>query len=225
MKKAFLFLGMMLVFSIATVVSASAQDPITLVIQQAIKKAIIAVDLKIQRLQTKTIWLQNAQKVVENEMAKLKLDQITGWVQKQRDLYKDYFDELWRVKDVLVYYHRVKDITTQQMALVKEYKKAWQGVQQDRHFSPDEIKYIAQVYTGIMEESVKNLEQVALVIHSFTTQMSDAKRLEIINQAADDLQQNYTDLKAFHARNIQLSLQRAKDEHDIAVVKKLYGIQ
>jgi hypothetical protein len=43
-----------------------AQDPITLIIKQGIKKVIIAVDLKIQRLQTKTIWLQNAQKVVEN---------------------------------------------------------------------------------------------------------------------------------------------------------------
>lgn len=224
MKKKFAFLVAAIVLTITTT-SVSAQDPITLIIQQAIKKVIVAVDLKIQRLQTKTIWLQNAQKVVENEMSKLKLDQITDWVQKQKDLYKDYFHELWMVKDVLVYYHKVKEITVQQVALVKEYKKAWQGVQQDGHFSPEEVKYIGDVYTGIIEESLRNLEQVSLVINSFQTQMSDAKRMEIINAASEALQQNFTDLKGFNTQNIQLSLQRSKDEHDVAVVKALYGLR
>src|SRR5665213_3152861 len=158
-----------------------AQDPITLIIKQGIKKVIIAVDLKIQRLQTKTIWLQNAQKVVENTMSKLKLDQITDWVQKQKDLYQNYFNELWKVKDVLSYYHRIKEIIQQQIALVKEYHKAWNGVQQDGHFTKDEVLYIGQVYSGIIDASLKNLDQVALVINSFTTQMTDAKRMEIIN--------------------------------------------
>jgi len=202
-----------------------AQDPITLIIKQGIKKVIIAVDLKIQRLQTKTIWLQNAQKVVENSMSKLKLGQITDWVQKQKDLYQNYFDELWKVKDVLSYYHRIKEITEQQIALVKQYHAAWNGVRQDDHFTADEILYIGQVYNGIIDASLKNLDQVALVINSFATQMSDARRMEIINRAADAMQTNLNDLKSFNQQNIQLSLQRSKDENDIAVVKKLYGIQ
>lgn len=202
-----------------------AQDPITLIIKQGIKKVIIAVDLKIQRLQTKTIWLQNAQKVVENTMSKLKLGQITDWVQKQKDLYQNYFVELWKVKDVLSYYHRIKEITEQQIALVKQYHAAWNGVRQDGHFTADEILYIRQVYNGIIDASLKNLDQVALVINSFATQMSDARRVEIINRAADAMQTNLNDLKSFNQQNIQLSLQRSKDENDIAVVKKLYGIQ
>ena len=40
-----------------------------------------------------------------------------------------------------------------------------------------------QVYTGILDESVKNIDQLQLVINAFVTQMSDAKRLEIINTA------------------------------------------
>lgn len=202
-----------------------AQDPITLIIKQGIKKVIIAVDLKIQRLQTKTIWLQNAQKVVENTMSKLKLDQITDWVQKQKDLYQNYFDELWKVKDVLSYYHRIKEITEQQIALVKEYHKAWNGVRQDGHFTADEVLYIRQVYTGIIDASLKNLDQIALVINSFATQMTDAKRMEIINRAADAMQTNLNDLRSFNSQNIQLSLQRSKDENDVAVVKKMYGLQ
>src|SRR5665213_3822512 len=202
-----------------------AQDPITLIIKQGIKKVIIAVDLKIQRLQTKTIWLQNAQKVVENTMSKLKLDQITDWVQKQKDLYQNYFAELWEVKDVLSNYHRIKEITQQEIALVKDYHQAWNGVQQDGHFTPNEVLYIGQVYTGIIDASLKNLDQIALVINSFTTQMTDAKRMEIINRAADAMQTNLNDLRSFNSQNILLSLQRSKDENDVAVVKKMYGLQ
>jgi hypothetical protein len=201
-----------------------AQDPVTLVIKQGIKKVVIAVDLKIQRLQTKTIWLQNAQKLIENTMSKLKLDQITDWVQKQKDIYQDYFDELWKVKNVL-YYHRIKEIYQQQIDLVKEYHKAWCGVQSDGHFTSDEVDYIGRVYTGIIDASVKNLDQIDLVINSFTTQMSDAKRIEIINRTADAVHENLSDLRSFNQQNIQLSLQRSKDENDVAVVKKMYGLQ
>lgn len=76
---------------------AKAQDP-TEIIKEGVKKVIRAVDLQIQRIQTKTIWLQEAQKTLENAMQKLHLDEITDWVQKQKDLYSEYFDELWKVK-------------------------------------------------------------------------------------------------------------------------------
>jgi hypothetical protein len=90
---------------------------------------------------------------------------------------------------------------------------------------PDEVNYIGTVYTGIIDASLKNLDQITLVINSFTTQMSDAKRMEIINRAADAVQENLNDLKTFNQQNIQLSLQRSKDENDIAAVKKMYGLQ
>ena len=117
------------------VVTANAQLPVAEIIKAGIKKVIVAVDLKIHRLTTKTIWLQNAQKVGENTMSKLKLDQITEWVQKQKDLYQKYFDELWKVKEVLSAYHQVKEITKQEIALVQQYHAAWNGVRQDGHFT------------------------------------------------------------------------------------------
>jgi predicted transcriptional regulator YheO len=202
-----------------------AQDPITLIIQQGIKKVIVAVDLKIQRLQNRVIWLQNAQKVVENTVSKLRLAEISDWVEKHRDLYSNYFDELWKVKDMVSYYHKVRDVSNRQILLVSEYKKAWSGVQRDKHFAPGEITYIGKVYSGIMKESLKNLEQVITVIQSFSLQMTDAKRIELINSAADALEQNYIDLKTFSNQNVRLSLQRSRDEGEIAVVRKLYGIQ
>ncbi len=204
--------------------AAQSQTAILEIIKAAVIKVIKAVDLKIQRLQNKTIWLQNAQKVLENKMSELKLTEIGDWVQKQKTLYADYFDELWKVKNIITTYQKVREIIQNQVKLVSEYSRALALFKQDKNFTEKEITYMYEVYSGILDESVKNLEQIQLVISAFVTQMSDAKRMEIINTASENIEQNISDLRQFNQENIKVSLQRAKDKNDIDVVKKLYGL-
>lgn len=201
-----------------------AQDPITLIIREGVKKAIKAIDLKIQRMQNETIWLQNAQKAVENKMSQLKLNEISDWVEKQRDLYADYFDELWKVKSSLTNYYRVKEIIVKQVQLVNELKHAFALFKRDEHFTSEELHYMSSVYQGILEKSFQNLEEVFLIISAYVTQMSDAERLEIIHNASDRMEQNLIDLRQFNHQNIMLSIERAKDKQSIDVVRKLYGL-
>lgn len=198
--------------------------PILEIVKAVTKKVINAIDLRIQKLQNKTIWLQNAQKQVENVLSKLKLDEISDWTQKQKDLYKGYYEELAKVKSIITYYQRIREITKKQTQLVQEYERAWNLIKQDTHFKDSEIQYMERVYTGILEESVKNIDQIFLILDSFATQMSDLKRLEIINKAADQIDGNYDDLTMFNQQNILLSLQRAKTEADVNQVKQFYGI-
>lgn len=211
-------------FALLITVQSQAQFAIAEIIRAGIKKVIVAVDLKIQKLQNKTIWLQNAQKVVENHLSKLKLTEISDWANKQKELYRDYFDELRKVKSALTYYHRVKDIIEDQAAMVNEYKAAWALFRQDRNFSADELQYMADIYSGMMNEAAKGIDQLLLVVSSLTTQMTDAKRLEIINASAISVEQNYLDLKDFNNQNKLLSVQRSAARGDIEYVKKLYGL-
>lgn len=206
-------------------VRAEAQIDIISIIKAGIKKVIVAVDLKIQRLQNKTIWLQNAQKAIENTMSKVKLTEISEWAERQKTLYKDYFDELWKVKVIIGYYHRIKEVTAKQLQLVSAYKKAFALFKKDQHFTKQEIDYMGKVYTGILDESLQNLDQIFLVINSFSLQISDSKRLEIIDGAAAAIEQNYTDLVRFNQQNIMLSMQRSKDLVEVNTVKRLYGIK
>ena len=201
-----------------------AQIPVLEIIKAGITKVIKAVDLKVQRLQNQTIWLQNAEKVLENEMFKFKLTKITGWVNKQKELYANYFDELSKVKAVINGYQVVKAVINGQQQLVKEYATALSLSKQDKNFTPLEIDYMGQVYAGILEQSLKSLEQLGLAINAFTTQMTDAKRLIIIHAAADDIEKRLTDLRQFNQQNIRVSLQRAKQQNDVNAVRKLYGI-
>jgi hypothetical protein len=124
----------------------------------------------------------------------------------------------------LAYYQRVKDILTQQAQIVREYKAAWALFRQDKHFSSAELDYMGSVYTGMMDESMKNIDRLSLVINAFVTQMSDAKRLEIIDAVATSVEQTLMDLKAFNEENKMISLQRAVERGEIDYVKKLYGL-
>lgn len=214
----------LLSFGLTIVPTQQTHAVVWVVVQAAIKKIIKAMDLAIQRLQNKTIWLQNAQKTLENTMSKLKLDEITGWVEKQRVLYKDYYEELKKVKSIIAYYQRIKGISEKQLQIVAAYKKAYNLFKQDKHFTPKEIEYMGKVYEGILNESLKSIDQIYLVINSFSTKMTDAKRLEIINAAADKIDQNYIDLQQFNTQNSLLSLNRAKDVREIEIVKALYGL-
>jgi len=205
-------------------VNCSAQFVIADIIKEGIRKVIVAVDLKIQKLQNKTIWLQNAQKSLENTLSKTKLAEISDWVEKQRKLYDDYFQELRTVKDAISYYHRVKDIIETQVAMLREYKQSWAVFRADKNFTRGELDYMFTVYSGMIEESLKSVDQLMLAVNAFAAQMSDAKRLEIIDSVADQIETGYMDLKEFNNQNKMLSLQRSFEKGEIDYVKKLYGL-
>ncbi|RXK81289.1 conjugal transfer protein TraI [Filimonas effusa] len=224
MKKLLLLIIIAGMAAVAPLEKAHAQLAIAEVIKAGVKKVVKAVDLKIQRLQNETIWLQNAQKAVENTMSQLKLSEISDWVGRQRTLYADYFQELYKVKSLITYYHRIREITGMQVSIVQEYGRAWSIIKQDTHFTTDEITYMEKVYGGILDATVKNIDQLSLVINSFTTQMSDAKRLEMINNCASEVEQNYSDLKQFNSDNAMVSIRRARDLQDAITLKKLYGL-
>ena len=135
MKKLLIILVTVGLGAIAPVQPTQAQIPIADIIKNAIKKVIKAIDLEIQRQQNKVVWLQNAQKTLENAMSKTKLTEITDWVEKQKTLYKDYYEELRKVKAIISYYQRIKEMTEKQVHLVSEYKRAWALFRQDKHFT------------------------------------------------------------------------------------------
>lgn len=203
---------------------ANAQFVVGEVIKLTVTKVIKAIDLKVQRMQNQTIWLQNAQKVLENQLSRLRLAEISGWTSQQQQLYSGYYDELWKIKSVITYYQRIKDLTVKQVALVNEYNRAWSLLQQDKHFSAAELSEMQRVYSGILSASVENLDQILLVVNRSKTQMTDEQRLELINHAGDRLDGNYNDLHRFNTQNKMLSLQRSKELGDTKTTRMLYGI-
>ena len=106
-----------------------------------------------------------------------------------------------------------------------EYQRAWRLIQADPHFTAVELRYMEDVYEGILLSSVQNLEHVLSVVDAFTTQMSDGQRLEIIHKTEKNVEKNLSDLRGFNQRNMQLSLNRTSSQKNLELLKQYYGIQ
>ena len=158
-------------------------------------------------------------------MSKLQLDEISDWVSKHKEQYAQYFDELHKVKEAISAYQQVRSIMDKQLQIVNEYKHALNLFKQDAHFTSSEVEYMLQVYEGIINESLKNMDQLFLVINSLTTEMTDGKRLAIIQHVAHSIDDNLNDLRLFNQQNIRLSLQRSKDADEVKQVRAMYGLQ
>jgi len=221
-RKFFMALAFILILVLPT---QQAHAGIFGLIKAIVVKAIKVADLKIQKMQNKTLDLQNAQKKLENQMSKQKLNEISDWTNKQKQQYQQYFDELKKVKSVIRDYQRVKDIMQMQWQIANEYGRVWQKIEKDKNFSAKELQYMAQVYSGMLKKTLDNVKQLKTITTSYSTEMSDAKRMEIADGIARDVQLNYDDLRRFNQENISLSLSRTKSKQDNQQVKNLYGIR
>ena len=189
-----------------------------------IKRVIMAIDLRIQRQQTQTILLQDAQKQLENRMQKTRLADISDWVQQQKDLYDEYYQELWEVKDALRYYPVVKEVIEKQVKLITGCKQAYAVMLRDKNFNAEEIGQMGNVYDGMLRRSGDVVRELEKIINAFVTQMDDGDRLAIINDLSASIDRDYQQLQAFSQDMMVLSLQRVRSENDLNFIKTLYGI-
>ena len=195
------------------------------IINAAIKKVIVATDLQVERMQTETIEAQNVEKEQEDDMEQSELSGIASWVEQQRALFAAYYQELRQVKNVIAIYEEVRQMIDKQAKIIAGYQQVYAALQQDKHFSLDEVGHAYAVLTGIVGQSTQNIKRLTLVVTSLLAQMGDAARLRLIDETGSDIDRNYSDLAQFSQQNFLLSLQRAKDANDIAMTKALYGIQ
>jgi hypothetical protein len=225
MKKAIAIMGMIVLYLAIPVEKSQAQIPIVNIISAAVKKVITALDLKVQQLQNQTIALQNAEQQLENSLSLNKLNDISGWLNKEKDLYKRYYQELAEVKSIIVDYDEVKKIISQQRQLLSEYQSGYALFSRDKHFSTEEISYMGDIYDGIFQESLRSLDEVMGAVKTFSTQMDDAERIHRIHKAAGGMQANLDHLRQFNQQNVTLSLARAREGQDRQSVRQLYGLQ
>lgn len=206
------------------IVARGTAQPVVSIITEGITKVIRAVDLEVQRMQTKTIVLQEVQKELENAMSELRLGEIQDWIEQQKDLYAGYFQELWEVKSVLTGYHRVSETIQREEQILAGCRQAVKLFRQSGHFSSTELNLIVNVYGGMLSESAKNLDVLLKAIQPNAFELTDQQRIVLIDEAAKNMDRTYGDMQVYTNENQLIALQRASDENDYNTLKKLYGL-
>lgn len=138
-------------------------------------------------------------------------------------LHKTFLDGLLEVSPSIKKYQRITDIINYQVRIVKEYKSAFNQFKEDKNFTVGEIEYLGKVYTNLFDESLKNLEDLALVITAGKLRMSDDERLQAINRIYSSIEDQFTFLREFNNNTALLSLQRQSEQSEVLMSRKIYG--
>ena len=140
------------------------------------------------------------------------------------NLHKLFLDGLLAVSPTVKNYEKVVDIINTQLQIVKEYKAASKVFQSGNIFSAQELDYIGQVYGNLFNLSLKDLDELTMVMTDSELRMSDAERLSAIDRIDKEMQDKLKFLRSFNNSTSVQALQRAREQNDIGTVRSLYGI-
>ena len=140
------------------------------------------------------------------------------------NLHRTFLDGLLQVNPAVKKYKRIADIINYQLRIVKEYKAAFNQFKQDKQFTVKEIEYLGKIYKNLFEQSLKGLDELAMVITAGKLRMSDDERLQAIDKIYSSVEDQYSFLKDFNGNTALLSLQRKSEQAEIKMSRTINGL-
>ena len=140
-------------------------------------------------------------------------------------LHQVFLDGLLEVSPAVRKYKRVADIISFQQRIMQEHKKAFNYFKATGSFTSDEITYMGKVYNNLLQQSLKNLDELIMIITASTLRMSDDERLQAIDRIFSDVQEKLTFLKAFNNNTKMLAVQRLHEQSEVELSRRLNRIK
>lgn len=141
------------------------------------------------------------------------------------NLHQVFLDGLFAVNPSVAKYKRIPDIIRYQSLLMKEYRRAFNRFKNDPNLTPDEIRYLERVYSYLVSQSLRNLEELTMIVTANKLRMSDDERIQSIDRIFFDIENKLSFLRYFNNSTQVLVAQRVKDASEVGAVKKLYEVE
>jgi DNA repair ATPase RecN len=141
------------------------------------------------------------------------------------NIHKAFLDGLLSVSPAVQKYKRIAEIISDQQSIVREYKSALSHFQGLNVFSSGELSYVESVYQNLVNSSLKNLDELIMVITENQLRMNDAERLTAIDRIYSNIHDKLDFLRDFNSNTGLLTAQRQKELEENNSLKRLYGIQ
>lgn len=140
-------------------------------------------------------------------------------------LHKTFLDALMQVSPVVKNYKRVGDIINYQILLAKESKTAFNRFSKSQNFSQQEVVYFEKVYGNLLNQSLRNLDELLTIVTANKLRMSDDERLQAIDKIYIDMEDKLLFLRNFNTSSNVLELQRAKESNDVNSAKEIRDLK
>jgi len=140
-------------------------------------------------------------------------------------LHQVFLDGLMAVSPQVRNYYKVGEIISMQQSLISEYKHAYAGFKQGGWFNEREIGYMGSVYKDLFDRSVKNLDELMMVITASKLRMSDDERLKAIDRIHVEVTGKLNFLRDFNNQTGVLQAQRLREQQSIDRMKALHDLE
>jgi hypothetical protein len=140
------------------------------------------------------------------------------------NIHQAFLSGLYAVNPSVKNYVRVAKIVEYQQLLVQRYKKAWKTLSGNPYLTEAEINHIEKVYSGLVEESLRSLDELLMVVTASKLRMSDEERLKAIDRIYYQVEEELMFVTDFNSSTQVLLLQRQADAYDADNTRKLYSV-
>lgn len=140
------------------------------------------------------------------------------------NLHETFLNSLLQISPTVKNYKRIADIIVAQVKIVAEYKTNFRNFQKSDLFSHNEIYYLSKVYSNLINQSVTNLDNLAMVLTAGKLRMSDDERLSAIDGIWKKAEDQIIFMRYFNNSTKILALQRAKEQKDVSTMNQLYDV-
>jgi hypothetical protein len=150
-------------------------------------------------------------------------DQVKSLAEGNFNLHNAFLNSLLAVSPNVKSYVRVADIISAQLTLISQYKSALSAFNGSGAFSVDELNYMSQVYGNLVDRSIDNLDELAMILTDNQLRMSDAERLSAIDHIYSDMQGKVNFLSQFNNQAGMLANQRQAKQQEYGTLQNLFG--
>jgi hypothetical protein len=150
---------------------------------------------------------------------------IKGIAKGNFDLHSAYLNGLLAVSPVVRDYAKVLTIIDNEAALVKECQSVRANLGAGGRWSVGELDYFSSLCSILLSSSLRNLDELTMVLTAGELRMSDAERLGAIDRIDREMASRLSFLRVFDAEAGIMMGQRGLDVNDAGVMRGLQGLK
>ena len=141
------------------------------------------------------------------------------------NIHNTFLDGLFLVSPGVRKYKKIADIINYQVRIINDSKAALKHFQNDKQFTVQEVNYISDIYKSLLQQGLKSIEELLMVITARKLRMTDDDRLKAIDRIYVSIEDQFFFLKDFNSNTTLLSIQRKSEYAEIDMSKTINRIK
>lgn len=138
------------------------------------------------------------------------------------NLHRDFFGSLKNVNPHIKNSAKVADIIAFQVYIIQNIKRVNNFCKTNEYFTPEEIRYVAVVYSNMLFLCDASISELLTIIRSNETEMKDDERLVRIDKLYDDMLDKHAFVQSFDSDVRLIARERERETRSVEMMHKQY---